>query len=142
MFAPVTDLVWRGPRPQGSTDFASVRASFKSVVSLEGMAEDQKEMVELAPVPVISCPIVFSEIYFTGITESRLNAILGEIAAAPKPVLVHCQHGEDRTGLIIAAYRVRVCLWTKDAAMKEALAYGYRNWLNFGINKTWANFTE
>lgn len=28
------------------------------------------------------------------------------IAAAPKPVLVHCWHGSDRTGIIVAAYRI------------------------------------
>jgi protein tyrosine/serine phosphatase len=55
-------------------------------------------------------------------------------------VLVHCEHGEDRTGLAIAAWRVRACKWTKEAAMAEALKYGYRRWLNYGLNKTWAAF--
>jgi hypothetical protein len=32
---------------------------------------------------------------------------LDELDRAPKPVLVHCEHGEDRTGLLIGLWRVR-----------------------------------
>jgi protein tyrosine phosphatase (PTP) superfamily phosphohydrolase (DUF442 family) len=35
------------------------------------------------------------------------------------PFLVHCQHGADRTGLMIAAYRVAVCGWSKAEAIAE-----------------------
>src|SRR5579864_3086095 len=112
-FTQVDSVLWRGPRPQ-AVDFATIKEQFKSVISLEGMAEDEQEMVELAPVPVISCPISFKEIYFSGLNPAKLDMILSEIGAAPKPLLVHCQHGEDRTGLIVAVYRVKVCGWPKD----------------------------
>jgi tyrosine-protein phosphatase SIW14 len=135
----VNDKLWRGPRPQPG-DFAGIKTRFKTVISLEGEAEDLKEADELAPVCVISKPISFQEIYFTGITQLYLSNILDAIQGDEPPVLVHCQHGEDRTGLVIAAYRVMVDHWTKDEAMREALKYGYRNWLNFGLNKTWKNF--
>jgi protein tyrosine phosphatase (PTP) superfamily phosphohydrolase (DUF442 family) len=36
-----------------------------------------------------------------------LQAILAEIDSAPKPVLIHCTHGQDRTGLVVALYRMR-----------------------------------
>jgi protein tyrosine/serine phosphatase len=35
------------------------------------------------------------------------------------PILVHCQHGADRTGMMCAVYRVAVQGWTKDEALKE-----------------------
>jgi protein tyrosine/serine phosphatase len=66
-----------------------------------------------------------------------LDTIVQTIVVLPKPVLLHCEHGEDRTGLAVAAYRVVVSGWTKDEAMDEALKFGYRNWLNYGLNKTW-----
>ncbi len=37
-----------------------------------------------------------------------------------QPVLVHCRHGEDRTGAVIAAYRVVVNGWDPAAAEREA----------------------
>ncbi|MCS6913251.1 MAG: tyrosine-protein phosphatase [Myxococcales bacterium] len=37
----------------------------------------------------------------------QLRRILDDLDRAPRPVLVHCTHGEDRTGLIVALYRIR-----------------------------------
>jgi protein tyrosine/serine phosphatase len=41
-----------------------------------------------------------------------------QIVTNPKriPVLVHCQHGSDRTGTICAVYRIAVQGWTKKEA--------------------------
>ena len=36
-----------------------------------------------------------------------VHELLETIDAAAKPVFVHCQHGEDRTGLVVALYRIR-----------------------------------
>jgi tyrosine-protein phosphatase SIW14 len=138
MISKVDNLLYRGPRPD-AVDCIAIKKQFLTVISLEGTGEDLKESKELYPVPVISYPIGFSEIYFTGISQQVLQNILMEIMEASRPVLVHCQHGEDRTGLVVAAYRVRACGWTKQAAWLEALQFGYRNWLNFGLNKTWTS---
>ncbi len=36
-----------------------------------------------------------------------------------QPILVHCAHGADRTGLMMASYRMIVQGWTKEAARSE-----------------------
>lgn len=49
------------------------------------------------------------------------------------PVLVHCYHGADRTGLIIGMYRIIYQGWTVEAAKKEMQQgpYGYHSiWKN------------
>jgi len=38
---------------------------------------------------------------------------------------VHCEHGEDRTGLAVGAYRIKVEHWTKPAAYQEMEAPGF-----------------
>lgn len=38
---------------------------------------------------------------------AALKEILAAIERSPKPVLVHCTHGEDRTGLVVALYRMQ-----------------------------------
>lgn len=40
------------------------------------------------------------------------------------PVFVHCRHGEDRTGTIIACYRISQEGWSAEEAKKEAKRHG------------------
>ena len=40
-------------------------------------------------------------------------------------VLVHCYHGADRTGLVVAMYRVIYQGWSLDAARSEMIGGGY-----------------
>jgi protein tyrosine phosphatase (PTP) superfamily phosphohydrolase (DUF442 family) len=49
------------------------------------------------------------------------------------PVLVHCQHGADRTGSLCALYRIAVQGWTKEEALREMAQGG------FGFHEVWKN---
>lgn len=57
------------------------------------------------------------------------------IATTPslQPVLVHCQHGSDRTGTMVAIYRVAYEGWTKEQATDEMVNGG------FGFHPMWQN---
>jgi protein tyrosine phosphatase (PTP) superfamily phosphohydrolase (DUF442 family) len=46
---------------------------------------------------------------------------------APKPALVHCWHGSDRTGVVVAAYRMIFQGWSREAAKDEFVngEFGY-----------------
>lgn len=50
-----------------------------------------------------------------------------------QPVLVHCQHGADRTGMMIAIYRIVVDGWTKEQAKAEMVR------VDFGFHPIWQN---
>jgi len=50
-----------------------------------------------------------------------------------KPVHVHCMHGSDRTGTMIAVYRIAVQGWTKEEAIREMTSGG------FGFHEIWIN---
>ncbi len=52
-----------------------------------------------------------------------------QTAEAKGPVLMHCKHGSDRTGLMAAMYRVVVQGWSKEDALSEMTEGG------FGDNK-------
>lgn len=52
------------------------------------------------------------------------------------PVLVHCQHGADRTGTMCALYRIAVQGWTKDQAVREMKEGGY------GFHEVWGNLPK
>jgi protein tyrosine phosphatase (PTP) superfamily phosphohydrolase (DUF442 family) len=59
-------------------------------------------------------------------TETEVVRFL-QIVCNPKrqPVLVHCQHGADRTGAMCALYRIVVQGWTKGEALREMRQGGY-----------------
>ncbi len=45
-----------------------------------------------------------------------------------QPVLVHCKKGADRTGVVIAIYRITHNGWTSQQAKAEANRYGMKPW--------------
>ncbi len=54
-------------------------------------------------------------------------------------VLVHCTHGQDRTGLVVGRYRVLHDGWTKDAAYAEMRKNNFHQALK-GLHEAWENF--
>ena len=49
------------------------------------------------------------------------------------PYLIHCQHGADRTGTMVAMYRMVIQGWPKDKAIDELVNGGY------GFHPVWQN---
>ena len=54
-----------------------------------------------------------------------------QTAEAKGPVLMHCEHGSDRTGLMAAMYRVIVQGWSKEDALGEMTQGGFGDSTHF-----------
>ncbi|VVQ11189.1 hypothetical protein PS918_05317 [Pseudomonas fluorescens] len=54
-----------------------------------------------------------------------------QAAEANGPVLMHCKHGSDRTGLMAAMYRVVVQGWSKEDALSEMTEGGFGDSTHF-----------
>jgi protein tyrosine/serine phosphatase len=52
---------------------------------------------------------------------------------ASQPVLVHCAQGSDRTGMMVAIYRIVVQGWSKEDAVREMKEGGY------GFHSIWGD---
>lgn len=59
------------------------------------------------------------------VTPARLWEILRIIRNAPKPILVHCQAGADRTGLVAAVYLFSHGARAEEAERALSLRYGH-----------------
>ncbi len=65
------------------------------------------------------------------VKEAQLIEILKIIKRAEKPLLIHCMHGSDRTGIVCAAYRILFEQWKKEDAVREFThgPFGHHRWL-------------
>ncbi len=59
------------------------------------------------------------------ITEEQVIKALRIIKNRQGPILIHCWHGSDRTGTVIAAYRVVFNGWSKAQAVDEMANGGF-----------------
>jgi uncharacterized protein (TIGR01244 family) len=58
-------------------------------------------------------------------TDEQVKRVIEIIEEKEKaPVFVHCRRGSDRTGAIIAIYRIEKDGWTAERAIEEANRYG------------------
>ncbi len=113
-FAKVTDGVWRGAQPTAE-GMATLKAmGVRTIVNLRALSSDRDELrgLGLDYVHLPSTALVPDE---------EVVAAFLKVATdkARRPVFVHCQHGSDRTGVAIAAYRVAVQGWSMEKARRE-----------------------
>ena len=124
----VSDALYRSAQPTAEGMTNLVALGIKTVVNLRDNHSDADEIGDL-PLKARRIEI------FTGNMKDRhakeLLAIMGDTNAVP--VLVHCQHGADRTGTMCAMYRVMRQGWSADKAIDEMKNGGY------GYHSVWAN---
>lgn len=95
--------------------------NIETVLNLRNRVSDKsrakKSDVQLERVKINSWRMSYEDLIIT----------LKVIRDSDNPVLVHCLHGSDRTGAVVAAYRMAFEGWSKDKAIEEFLneKYGY-----------------
>ena len=65
------------------------------------------------------------------ISYNDLVSALQAINKAPKPILVHCKYGADRTGCVVAAYNMLKHNYSKEEAINDLRNGGY------GFHQKW-----
>jgi len=120
----VDDHVYRGKQPQ-KEDFAQLaKAGIKTVLDLRGGIYKpwEQKVVEAAGMRYVRVGLsgVFPP------TEKQIDKILAILEDSTQaPVFVHCRRGADRSGVVIACYRIVHDHWTNDQAMAEAREQGF-----------------
>lgn len=117
-------FVSRGARPTEAGMRFLAEAHYKTDIDLEDDIDAvnqesawAKQMgVNFASFPVNS---------YTTPSDALIEQILELMSSArAQPVFVHCHFGDNRTGLIMALYRVKFDGWTPEAAYQEMIQDG------------------
>ncbi len=120
--------LYRSAQPSRTGMEAAAGMGIKTVVNLRSFHSDRDEIGHLQLAQVHIHMKAWHPEY------AEIIEFLKVVADADrKPVLVHCQHGADRTGTLCAVYRIVVEGWTREEAIREMTEGG------FGFHEVWAN---
>jgi len=127
----VSDTLYRSAQPSAE-GMRNLRAmGVETIVNLRSFHSDRHEIGDTG--------LAYEHIYMKAWHPEEDDAVrFLQIVANPRrdPVLVHCQHGADRTGTMCALYRVAVQGWSKKEAVEE-MSQG-----EFGFHGIWDNLIQ
>jgi protein tyrosine/serine phosphatase len=115
--------IYRSAQPDAEVLRAAHEQGLRTVVVLRtGVPEHEHAAARELGLELVHVPMDGSRIPSVEEVDRALEVVLD---ASRRPVLVHCAHGEERTGAVIAAYRVVAEGWDPAAAEAEALELGF-----------------
>lgn len=116
----VDNNVYRGPQPARRDIPDLARRGIRTVLDLRGTLDHKRwERAAVQAAGMRYVRIGLSP--FFPPSKKQMNRILALLEDPTLgPVFVHCRRGADRSGLVIACYRIAHDHWTNAQAMQEA----------------------
>lgn len=137
-FHQVSDGLYRGAQPDAAGMRSLATLGVKTIINLRMADEAWPEEASIARAQGIG----YVNIPLHGLrapTAAEATRVLAAIASLPAPVFVHCRRGADRTGTMIACYRIEHDGWTGPAAQREATEHGM-SWAQIEMKHFIADF--
>lgn len=124
-FHKVNDWLYRGGQPTKQQFYELARMGIKTVICLRWgnkMIHAEQELVRQTGMEFISIPMFYWQLA----SKQGIHDFLALLDDANKrPIFVHCFHGADRTGLLIAMYRMSRDGWGVTQAYAEMKLRGF-----------------
>ncbi len=145
-FRTVDDgILYRGGQPRADDGWQYLKSlKIKTVVKLNFDKEGTDDGAVAAGLNVVKAEMPPDDLgqIFDPPTKDELHAAVTAMLNPDNfPIYVHCTHGQDRTGLITAMFRVIHDHWTFEDARNEMLSNGYHTELR-GLEEAWENFKK
>src|SRR6266446_8088813 len=119
-FHQVNAQLYRGAQPKAGGVKRLAQLGVKTIINLreeKGLAQAEEKEARAAGLRFFNIPFKRTG-RPTDEQIERVMALLND--SSNQPVFVHCQLGSDRTGLVIAIYRITHDSWTSERAKAEA----------------------
>jgi hypothetical protein len=133
-FSFVNPGAFRGGQPQGlAWNWLKDEAVVTRIVKLNLESEASDQPARDLGLEVVYKPIDLAEQI---IFKPNYDDVLAAVNAIAPGTFVHCEHGQDRTGLVIGCYRYWKQGWQKADAYAEMLQQGFHPEL-LGLTLFW-----
>lgn len=130
-FREVEPGLYRGGTP-GDAGIAELkRLGVKTIVNLDDRADvnaAERAAAKAAGIREISLPMSG---FWSPNDKEVTRAVRALERSSLRPTFVHCQHGQDRTGLVVGLYRVEAERWQPAHAYQEMKQLGFHPLLVF-----------
>ena len=121
----VDDNVYRGQQPTRQDISNLAKSGIRTVLDLRGVLDHkgwEKQAVEAAGMRYIRIGMSG----FFAPSDRQIDKILAVLDDPTLgPIFLHCRRGADRSGVVIACYRITHDHWTNAQAMEEARQQGF-----------------
>ena len=124
----VSPWLYRGGQPTRQGYEELVKMGVKTVINLR-VTPQNKQLITGLPLTVYQVPIN-PVVLNTGAVDEVLKLLSNP---ANYPIYIHCRYGSDRTGTMVALYRMTVEEWPREHAIQEMTAP------HFGFHKIFTN---
>jgi len=119
----VSPNIFRGAQPLPEGYKTLKKMGIKTVVNLRSQ-HGEKDTVEAAGMQSIEIPMSV----FRSVDIEKVNNIINSMVNPDnQPVYIHCKLGQDRTGVVMSAYRMRVDGWSLSEAEAEMQSFGFND---------------
>jgi tyrosine-protein phosphatase SIW14 len=131
-FHQVNDHIYRGGQPSDEAWSSLARLGVKTVIDLR--LEDEHP-TKLEARAVEGNGMRYFNVPMHGVvapSDAQVARVLALLDSNDGSVFVHCRRGADRTGTVIACYRMTHDGWDNQRAFQEAKSYGM-SWTQLGM---------
>lgn len=141
-FSKVNDHLFRGGKPTTREELSILKNVWhvNRIVSLDSKAGNHiRDICEELGLEQIIAPIDHSNVHEQDEIEDIASNI-DYLFDDDHVTYVHCVHGRDRTGLVVALYRVKHDGWDAQKALDEALSFQFGEGLHKKETAAWVEF--
>ena len=137
----IGDVLFRGAQPSAQGLAELKKLGVTTIVDLRGNRSEvqwERSKSEALGMRFVNIPVLG----WSSPADAQVAQFLKLFDDPNQKIFVHCRFGEDRTGVMVAAYRIAAQKWSADRALEEMNSFGFHYRLYRGMRSYIRKFPD